>query len=215
MPRFLVAAALIGLAVPGVVEARPSILHGKVTLANAPAAPAGSILRVTLHDLSAGIAKDASVAKASFEGEGEMPIRFELPYDDVSIEPERLYGVAAVITNSRGQPLWETRVPIRVLTLGNQKKVELLLRPVPPPKPLPEAKAFGLDCGTEFFEVTLGDRSATIVGPDIRIVLPRVNATVGKKFSSGASTLSVFGEAVYLQLPIRAYRDCKMTALRP
>ena len=126
-----------------------------------------------------------------------------------------MYGVAAAITNSRGQTLWETRVPIRVLTLGNQKNVELLLRPVAPPKPLPEAKAFGLDCGTEFFEVTLADRSATIVSPNSKIVLPRVNATVGKKFSSGGSTLSVFGEAVYLQLPVRAYRDCKMTALRP
>jgi uncharacterized lipoprotein YbaY len=214
MLRFLVALALIGLATAGAAEARQSILAGKVTVIDAEVVPPGSILKVSLRDLTIGVAKDAMVANAAFEIEGKLPIHFELPYTESSVEPKRLYGVAAVITDSRGQPLWETRVPIRVLTLGNQKHPELLLRPAPAPKPEPEVAAFTLECGTARFDVTLGDDAATIVSSDAELVLPRVEASVGKKFSDGASTLSVIGEAVYLQNANRAYRDCKMTEVR-
>jgi uncharacterized lipoprotein YbaY len=215
MARFLIALTLIGLASTGAVEAKQAILPGRVTVSDAKFIPPGAILKVSLRDLTMGVAKASTVANASFEAEGKPPIRFELPYTEASIEPKRLYGVAAVITDSRGKPLWETRVPIRVLTLGNQKKVELLLRPASVPKtPAPEATAFALDCGTAHFEVTLADRAATIVGVNSKIVLPRVNAPAGKKFSDGGSTLSVYGEAVYLQLPERAYRDCKIVVVR-
>jgi len=213
MGRFLVALVLIGLATAGASEAKQAILPGKVTVLDDKVIPPGAILKVSLRDLTIGVAKAATIANASFEAEGKPPIRFELPYTETSIEPKRLYGVSAVITDARGKPLWETRVPIRVLTLGNQKNVELLLRPSAAPKaPAPEATAFALDCGTAHFEVRLADRAATIVDQNSKFVLPRVNAPAGKKFSDGGSTLSVYGEAVYLQLPERAYRDCKMTA---
>lgn len=216
MTRFPIALALIVLAAAGAAEAKQLVLGGSVTVPDAGVIPPGSILKVSLTDLSLGVPKNATVAHASFEAEGKPPIRFELPYDETSIEPKRAYGVAAVITDSRGRPLWETRVPIRVLTLGNQKKVELLLRPAPAPtpKPAPEATAFALECGAEHFDVTLADRAATIAGAEGTIVVPRVNASDGKKFSDGGTTLTVFGEAVYLQLRSRAYRDCKMVANR-
>ena len=213
MSRFLVALALIVFAAAGAAEAKQLVLSGSVTVSDAGVIPPGAILKVSLSDLSMGVAKNAAVAHASFEAEGKPPIHFELPYSEISIEPKRPYGVAAVITDSRGRPLWETRVPIRVLTLGNQKKVELLLRPAPAPKPVPEATAFALECGAAHFDVTLADRAATIVGPEGTIVVPRVNSSVGRKFSDGGSTLSVLGEAVYLVLRSRAYRDCEMIAL--
>jgi putative lipoprotein len=213
MGRVLVALALIGLATAGAAEAKQASLPGKVTVSDGKVIPPGAILKVSLRDLTMGVAKAATVAQASFEADGRPPLRFELPYTETSIEPKRLYGVSAVIADSRGKALWETRVPIRVLTLGNQKKVELLLRPASVPKtPAPDPTAFSLECGTARFDVTLADRAATIVGDNSKIVLPRVNAPAGKKFSDGASMLSVYGEAIYLQLPERAYRDCKMTA---
>jgi putative lipoprotein len=174
MSRILVAFVMLGLAAAGAAEARQSILSGKVTVTDAKVIPPGSILKVSLLDLTLGVAKGATVANGAFEIQGKLPIEFELPYTGSSVEPKRLYGVAAVITDSRGQPLWQTRAPIRVLTLGNQKRPEILLRPSPPPKPLPEATAFTLECGTLRFEVTLGDQEATLVTPDAKFVLPRV-----------------------------------------
>lgn len=204
------AAGLLVLAWVAPLHAKLAILPGSVTVSDAAAVPPGCVLHVTLHDMSPGVAKDASVAQESFEAEGMLPIRFELHYAEDSIEPKRLYGVAALITNSRGAPLWETRVPIRVLTLGNQKKVDLLLRPVEKPKAAPEPNHFTLECGELRFDVRLDDKSATITGADSKVKLPRVEATAGKKFSDGGTIFSVFGQAVYFQRPGQAYRDCKV-----
>jgi uncharacterized lipoprotein YbaY len=207
------AAALIAVAAIASAKARPSrmeMLPGTIALGEGVVVPPGSILRVTLHDLSAGIAKDATVAKQTFDVEGKTPIQFELPYNPSVIEPSRLYGVAAVLTDSRGQALWETRVPIRVLTLGNQTKVQLVLRPADRPKAAPEATSLALDCDGLRFHVDLNPTSATVVFPDSQVVLPKTEVRSGKRYSDGTTTLAVSGSAAYFQRTGKAYRDCKV-----
>jgi len=209
--RFVLILALAGLATVGAAHPQESTLHGTVTLSDVEVMPSGAILTVSLQDLSTGFLKAKTITSGAFNAEGKFPIRFELPYTAGSIEPTRLYGVAAVITDARGRPLWETRVPVRVLTLGNEKRVNLVLWPATPPQAASEPTAFALECGAARFDVTVGDHEATIVGADATFVFPRVESSIGKKFSDGRSVLSVIGEAVYMQLPTHAYRDCKMT----
>ena len=207
------AVALFAVAAIAPAQARPSrmeLLPGTVTLTDVPAIPPGSILRVTLHDLSPGIAKDATVAKETFEVEGKTPIHFDLSYNPSVIEPSRLYGIAAVITDSRAQALWETRVPIRVLTLGNQQKVQLVLRPVERPKTPPEPTSLALDCDGLRFHVDLGATSATVVLPESTFVLPLTEVLSGKRYSDGTTTLAVSGSAAYFQRAGKAYRNCKV-----
>ena len=209
----LTLAALLAIAATVPIHARPenlSLLRGTVSLSDGAAIPPGALLRVSLRDLSPGVAKDAVVAAQTFTMEGKLPIQFELPYNESQIEPKRLYGVAAVITDSRGQSLWETRVPIRVLTLGNQTKVQLVLRPIERPKAPPEPTAFTIECGELHFEVHLDDAFATVVLPDSKVVLPRTQAEPSKRYSDGPTTLSISGTAAYFQWQSRAYRDCKV-----
>jgi putative lipoprotein len=215
MPRIArtLVTALLAVAAIASVQARPSrlsVLPGTVMVTEGTSIPPGSILRVNLHDLSPGIAKDATVAKETFEAEGKTPIHFELFYNQSAIEPTRLYAVAAVITDSRGQALWETRVPIRVLTLGNQKKVQLVLRPVERPKAPPEPTSLALECDGLRFHVDLSPTSATVVLQDSKVVLPITETYSGKRYSDGATTLAVSGSAAYFQRPGKAYRDCKV-----
>src|SRR5580765_1295502 len=95
--------ALLAVAAIASVQARPArlaVLPGTVVVNGVAAIPPASILRVTLRDLSPGIAKDAMVAKGAFDVEGKTPISFELSYSPDAIEPSRLYGVAAVVTDS-------------------------------------------------------------------------------------------------------------------
>jgi len=207
------AVALLAVVAIASVQARPSrmeVLAGTATVTDVPAIPPGSILRVNLHDLSPGIAKDATVAKETFEVAGKTPIHFELSYNPSAIEPSRLYGVAAVITDSRGQAFWETRVPIRVLTLGNQQKVQLVLRPVERPKAPPEPTSLALDCDGLRFHVDLNATSATVVLPGSTVVLPMTEVRSGKRYSDGTTTLAVSGSAAYFQRTGKAYRDCKV-----
>jgi uncharacterized lipoprotein YbaY len=213
-PRFVISIALGIVLTATTAHSGESYFPGTVTVSDGKAIPPGAVLKVRLLDLTPGIAKDASVAHAAFRADGKPPVRFDLPYLETSIDSRRLYGIAAVITDSRGRALWETRVPIRVLTMGNQKKVELVLWPATPLAVAPEPTSFALECGDTRFEVTLTDKEATISGPAASIVLARVETSVGRKYSDGSSNLSVIGEAVYMQLPTRAYRDCKMVLPR-
>jgi uncharacterized lipoprotein YbaY len=213
MPRSArtLAVALLAVAVIASVQARPSrlsVLPGTVTVIEGAVIPPGSILRVSLHDLSPGIARDATVAKEIFEAVGKTPIRFELSYNPSVIEPSRLYGIAAAITDSRGQALWETRVPIRVLTLGNQTKVQLVLRPVERHAAPPEPTSLALECDGLRFHVDLEATSATVVIQDSKLVLPITEVHSGKRYSDGATTLALSGSAAYFQRPGKAYRDC-------
>jgi len=213
MPRVARTTFLALLAVGAIAKAearatRMEVLPGTVTVTDGADVPPGSILRVKLQDLSPGIAKHAMVANQTYEVAGKTPIHFELSYNPSVIEPSRLYGIAAVITNSRGLALWETRVPIRVLTLGNQKRVELVLRPSERPKAPPEPTAFVLECEGQRFHVDLSPTSATVALPDSQLVLPLTEVPSGKRYSDGVSTLAVSGSAAYFQRPGKAYRNC-------
>jgi uncharacterized lipoprotein YbaY len=190
------AAALLVIAAIASAQARPArmaVLPGSVTVTEVAAIPPASILRVTLRDLSPGIAKDATVAKQTFEVEGKTPVHFELSYSPNAIEPSRLYGVAAVVTDSRGQALWETRVPIRVLTLGNQAKVQLLLWPTERPKAPPDPSSLALECEGQRFHVELSPTSATVSIQGAKLVLPKTDDSSAKRYSDGSATLVVSG----------------------
>jgi membrane-bound inhibitor of C-type lysozyme len=113
-----------------------------------------------------------------------------------------------MITDSRGKALWETRVPIRVLTLGNQTKVQLVLRPVERPKPPPEPTSLAVLCNELRFHVNLSPASATLVLPDSKVTLPSTETSSGKRFSDGSMTLAVSGSAAYFQRPGKTYRNC-------
>lgn len=208
------AAVLVAIAAIPVARAgasRIAVLPGTVTITEGDSIVPGSILFVDLYDLSPGATKGATVARQTFEIEGKTPIEFELPYNPSVLDPKRMYGVSAQITNSRRQALWETRVPIRVLTLGNTKKVDLLLRPSPNPKAPPEPTSIAIDCEGLKFHADLTPTWATLVLPESSVALPIVDAVTGKKYSDGAMTLTVSGSAAYFQKPGKAYRDCKVT----
>ena len=211
VPRICLAFALLVLAAATSLHARQSTLPGRVTVPESAPLPPGSLLRVSLHDLTPGVARNAAVATASFTAGASSPIRFELPYEEDLVEPDRLYGVAAVITDARGLPLWETRVPIRVLTLGNQKSVQLALRRAEQPKAAPEPTSFSVECGALRLEVRLDGSAATVIAPDSTLVLQRADTPFGKRYSDGTTTLVVLGEAAYFQRPSRAYRDCRVS----
>lgn len=194
-------------------QARPShlsVLPGTVTVIDGVSVPPGSFLRLTLHDLSPGTAKDASVARKTAKVAGKTPIPFELSYDPSVIEPSRLYGIAAVITDLHGQTLWQTRVPIRVLTMGNQTKVQLILRPVERPKAQPEQTSLAVECEGLRFHVDLTPTSATVVLPDETVILPATEVSSGKRYSDGATTLALSGSAAYFQRSGKAYRGCNV-----
>ncbi len=190
-----------------------STVRGKASLVDAISIPPGSILRLMLQDLAQGTRRAVIVESKGIELKGNFPISFELPYNESLIDPTRLYGLAAVVTDVLGQTLAETRVPVRVVTKGNGKRADLALRrPGKPSAPAAEPTAFTVGCEGLRFQVRITGDTAHVRLPERELVLHRVEASYGKKYSDGATILTVFGEAVYIQQHERAYRDCKITS---
>src|SRR4029453_14829646 len=105
-------------------------LKGEAVLAENAALPAGSQLRLTLQDLTPGVAKDASVTTQTTPAGAVVPLPIALKYNETLIDPGRSYGLSAAILDARGRTTWETPIPVRVLTRGFEGKVRLSLRRV-------------------------------------------------------------------------------------
>ncbi len=75
----------------------------------------------------------------------------------------------------------------------------------PPPA---AAKAFAYDCDDLAFTVRIEGDTAQVLLPDRSVVLPRVPAASGAKYSDGATVFWNKGDAALLEVNGTTYRDC-------
>jgi putative lipoprotein len=91
------------------------------------ALPPNAVFEATLEDVSKADAKAELIASVRLEGFGQVPVRFELPYDAARIQPSHRYSVRGRILID-GKLAWTTDQVYPVITGGNPTEVELLLR---------------------------------------------------------------------------------------
>jgi putative lipoprotein len=119
-------AAAIALAAPQASRAQGAVITGTATYRERIALPPGAVLEVELRDLSRADAPGAPIAAARIAVEGQVPIRFALPFDAARIEPQGRYGVAARLLPGEEVGFRSER-PVPVLTQGAGREVEILL----------------------------------------------------------------------------------------
>jgi uncharacterized lipoprotein YbaY/uncharacterized lipoprotein NlpE involved in copper resistance len=91
--------------------------------------PPGAVFEATLEDYSRADAPADVLGRVRMESPGQVPIRFEIPYDLSRIQERHAYSVRGRITVD-GQ-LWFTTDTVHpVLTRGHPGRVELVLRRV-------------------------------------------------------------------------------------
>lgn len=120
----LAAAAL--LAAPRAPRAEASVITGTAAYRERIALRPGAVLEVELHDISRADAPSERIAAARIAVEGQVPIRFELPFDAARIEPHRRYSVAARLLHGEEVAFRSERIN-PVLTGGAGQEVEILL----------------------------------------------------------------------------------------
>lgn len=104
-----------------------NVVSGTATLRERMALPPGAYFEATLTEVSAGGAPDAVVATARVENPGNPPIRFAIAYDGARINEARTYVVRATIS-AGGHALYASEAAYPVITHGNPKRVDIVLR---------------------------------------------------------------------------------------
>src|SRR5262245_52504859 len=191
------------------VKPRWAQLRGEAVLAENAPVPAGTQLRLTLQDLTPGIAKDAAITTQKDSVGTALPIPIDLKYNENLIDPTRSYGLSAALVDAYGRATWETSIPVRVLTRGFEGKVKLTLKRVTSVAP-PPVITMTVDCGELRFEARITDDEATLTLPDGPLVLKRGESQVVRSFTDGPTTLNVMGQTAYFRKGGKYYRDCTL-----
>jgi len=91
-----------------------------------------AVVIVQLLDMSAGGAQSNIIAEQRLERPGQIPIRFDLKYDQGSVVRGHRYGLTARIYAGR-RLLFDTQGPYPVLGEDRPARLELVLERVPAP----------------------------------------------------------------------------------
>ena len=94
---FIKGAVVAVVVVPGVARAGTKLLKGSVSYRERMALPPGATVTVQLLDVSLADAPAMKIAEVVITPEGQVPVPFEIAYDDGAIVPNGRYTLAARI----------------------------------------------------------------------------------------------------------------------
>ncbi|GAB2964768.1 hypothetical protein GCM10027048_37770 [Hymenobacter coalescens] len=118
-----------GAAAETTVVVRDSVT-GTVAYRERMALPPDAVLSVQLQDVSRPDVAATVVAAATVPARGrQVPLAFSLPYDTLRIDRTNTYAVQARI-EAGGKVLFANDAAYPVITRGNAKQVQMLLRRV-------------------------------------------------------------------------------------
>lgn len=117
-------------------------LTGTVTNLQPTTLPEDAVVTVQIQDVSRADAPAEIIGQQVFNGPGQLPIPFEIPYNPTQVKESHLYNVRAEIRDNAGVLLFTTDTAIPVITQGNPtENIEIqvvpaggsVLRQVTPP----------------------------------------------------------------------------------
>ncbi|HQU68862.1 MAG TPA: YbaY family lipoprotein [Albidovulum sp.] len=123
---------------PGTAEAKMKVLKGSVSYRERMALPDGATVRVQLLDVSLADAASVTIAETVITPEGQVPIPYELHYDEAAIVANHSYAVAARI-EAEGRLLYISTTRHAVLT-GGADDTDIMVERVAASSAAPEGR---------------------------------------------------------------------------
>lgn len=139
--RFIQGAAVLPAIValgPCGAQAAVKVLKGTVSYRERMALPPGATVAVQLVDVSLADAPSVTIAEAVITPEGQVPVPFELHYDDAVIVANHSYALQARI-EAEGRLLFINTTRHAVLT-GRADATDILVERVASSEPAPEGR---------------------------------------------------------------------------
>jgi putative lipoprotein len=116
--------------VPAGVPPQGPVVSGTLSYRERLALTDRAVAEIKLEDTSRQDAPAEVLAIQRITNPGQVPIRFELPFDPTDIDPRSAYSVRARIED-RGRLMFVSDTPGSVLTRGAGREVHLVLNQVP------------------------------------------------------------------------------------
>lgn len=117
-------------AAPAVTPAMTASVSGNVTYRVRKALPPEAVIRVQLLDITLADEPARVLGEQTIEAKGrQVPFAYKVAYDPKAITPKNRYQVSAVITAGK-EVLFMTDTALRVITGGNPKRRDIVVKPV-------------------------------------------------------------------------------------
>ena len=206
---------------------------GTVTYRERIALLPGSVVRVTLQDVSRADAPATVLAEQTITTAGEnVPIPFELSYDPAHIDPRHRYVVRAEIRDGAGALQWTSDTAYPTITVGAPSDgLELLVIRVSDPSspgsegsPTEPGRTFTFRCTppdeaaftfTVTFATDPGEAAITL--PERfggrSLVLPQTRAADGARFEDDGVVFWNKGDEALLEVAGQTFQGCTETTL--
>lgn len=130
---FSILALTASCGVSGSLFGTGSSVKGTVTYRERIALTPGATLIVQLRDTSLMDVAAELVSEKVLTDRGQVPIKFEIPYDGDDIDSRNTYSVSARIEESGGRLAFINDTAYNVITRGNPDRVNMVLVLVEPP----------------------------------------------------------------------------------
>ena len=200
-------------------------ITGSVTYRERMALRPGSVVRVTLEDISLADAPAKILAEQILHPQNQVPIPFSLSYDRAQIQPRHRYALRAQIRTDAGQLLWTTDTVHPVLTQGAPTDtVEIALVRVGKDQPdhsgmMPQeaGRTYVYECAANAkddfrFTVRTGPGELALWLPARfnrpYLVLSQVRAASGAKYQEGDVVVWTKGGEALLEIAGQTYEGC-------
>jgi len=104
-----------------------SVVRGQASYRERLALRPGSVFEASLEDVSRADAPADILGSVKFETPGQIPIKFEIPFDPAKIDERHAFAVRARIACADGRLMFTTDTVYPVLTRGAGREVDLLV----------------------------------------------------------------------------------------
>ncbi|WP_420617713.1 YbaY family lipoprotein [Candidatus Poriferisocius sp.] len=182
-------------------DANASVM-GTVTYRERIALSPGAVVTVQLRDTSLMDVASELIAEQVITNPGQVPIEFEVHYNEDDINPRNTYSIQARITESDGRLAFINDTAYDVITRGNPTRVDMVLVIVqPPPDPTGE---WNEENSHQWVEEEVEVIGAEVVEyhPEVIILVDHYQSTVENCVRRGSQSFEIIGSDIYATITL-------------
>lgn len=175
---------------------------GTVTYRERIALSPGAVVTVQLRDTSLMDVASELIAEQVITNPGQVPIAFEVNYNEDDINPRNTYSIQARITESDGRLAFINDTAYDVITRGNPTRVDMVLVIVqPPPDPTGE---WNEENSRQYVEEEVEVIGAEVVEyhPEVIILVAHYQSTIENCVRRGSQSFEINGSDIYATITL-------------
>ena len=177
-------------------------IAGTVTYRERLALTPGAVVSVQLRDTSLQDVASVLIAEQVISNPGQVPIAYEVRYNQDDINPRNTYSISARITESDGRLAFINDTAYDVITRGRPTRVDMVLVIVqPPPDPTGE---WNEENSRRYVEEEVEVIGAEVVEyqPEVILLVAHYQSTVENCVRRGSQSFEVSGSDIFVTITL-------------